>query len=141
LGGLSYRYYLAPLHAINSVAVLPLVYAGPQDDGDQEYLVAGMTSALITELSRLGVPKVISETSVTRYKGVKKPLPDIARELGADVLFEGTVLHEGNTLRINAQLIDARTDKHIWARAYQREVHGILQLQEDMATDIASEIR
>lgn len=138
LSGLTYRYVRSPPQRIASVAVLPLVYAG---DGDQDYLADGMTSALITELARRGVPNVISETSVMRYKGVKKPLPSIARELGADVLVEGSVLREGNTVRVNAQLIDARSDKHIWARSYQQELQSILALQDEIAGAIVREIR
>jgi TolB-like protein/DNA-binding winged helix-turn-helix (wHTH) protein/tetratricopeptide (TPR) repeat protein len=126
---------------VDSVAVLPLVYAGPQADGDHEYLADGLTSALITELARLGVPNVISETSVMRYKGAKKPLPTIARELGADVLVEGSVVREGNVVRVNAQLIDARSDKHIWARSYQQEMRSVLELQDEIARAIVMEIR
>ena len=141
LGGLAHSYMWAPAPTIDSIAVLPLVYAGPQVEGDQEYLADGMTSALITELARLGVPNVISETSVMQYKGVSKPLPTIARELGAEVLVEGSVLREGNTVRVNAQLIDARSDKHIWARSYHREMDSILELQDQLATAIVREIR
>jgi TolB-like protein/DNA-binding winged helix-turn-helix (wHTH) protein/Tfp pilus assembly protein PilF len=141
LGGVAYRYLRAPARTVESVAVLPLVYAGPPGEGDQEYLADGITSALITELARLGVPNVISETSVMQYKGVRKPLPAIASDLGADVLVEGSVLREGSTVRVNAQLIDARTDKHIWAQSYQREMGSILELQSDIAKAIVREVR
>jgi TolB-like protein/DNA-binding winged helix-turn-helix (wHTH) protein/Tfp pilus assembly protein PilF len=142
LAGLSYRYAGTPSEGIDSIAVLPLVYAGPQSAGDQEHLADGLTSALITELARLGVPNVISETSVMRYKGVaNKPLPVIARELGADVLVEGSVQREGNIVRVNAQLIDARSDRHMWAQTYQQEMHSILALQDKIASAIVREIR
>jgi TolB-like protein/DNA-binding winged helix-turn-helix (wHTH) protein/Tfp pilus assembly protein PilF len=141
LMGLSYRYIRAPTQTVDSIAVLPLVYSGPQAEGDQEYLADGITSALITELASLGVPNVISETSVMRYRGGQKPLPVIARELGADLLVEGSVLREGSTVRVNAQLIDARSDRHIWARSYQREMDSILELQGEIARAIVREIR
>lgn len=140
-GVLSFLYIRPPARRVESIAVLPLVYAGPQNEQDQEYLADGLTSALITELARLGVPSVISETSVMRYKNAGKPLPAIARELGADVLVEGSVLREGNTVRVNAQLIDARSDTHLWAQSYQREMRSILQLQEEIAGAIVREIQ
>jgi TolB-like protein/DNA-binding winged helix-turn-helix (wHTH) protein/tetratricopeptide (TPR) repeat protein len=140
-GGLSYFYTRASPEPVESIAVLPLVYAGPQTDGDQEYLADGLTSALITELARLGVPSVISETSILQYKGVRKPLPEIARELGADILVEGSVQREGNTVRVNAQLIDAGSDRHLWAQSYQQEMTSILQLQSEIAGAIVREIR
>lgn len=140
LAGVSYRSFV-PAHTARSIAVLPLVYSGPSGEGDQEFLADGLTSALITELVGLGVPNVISETSVMRYKGVRKPLPEIARELGADILVEGTVMREGSTVRINAQLIDARSDRHLWARSYQQELHSILALQDEVARAIVQEVR
>jgi TolB-like protein/DNA-binding winged helix-turn-helix (wHTH) protein/Flp pilus assembly protein TadD len=125
----------------DSVAVLPLVYVAAEGERDQEYLADGLTSALITELARLGVPNVISETSVMQYKAARKPLPEIARELGAQIIVEGSVLREGNTVRVNAQLIDARHDRHLWARSYQREMDSLLALQDEIASAIVQEIR
>lgn len=139
-GVLWYRSTRAPADAFESIAVLPLVYAGPEGE-DQQYLADGLTSALITELARLGVPNVISETSVMQYRDIRKPLPEIGRELGADVLVEGSVTREGDTVRVNAQLIDARTDTHLWARTYQREMDSLLDLQNEIATAIVREVR
>lgn len=140
LGGLWYRYGRSST-TIDSIAVLPLVYSGPQRDGDQECLADGLTSALITELGRLGVPNVISETSVMQYKRARKSSPVIARELGADALVEGTVAREGNTVRVNAQLIDARHDRHLWAQTYVRQMEGILELQDQIARAIVRELQ
>jgi TolB-like protein/Tfp pilus assembly protein PilF len=140
LAGLASYYVARAPPPIDSVAVLPLVYVGAGEQ-DQEYLADGLTSALITELARLGVPNVISETSVMQYKAARKPLPEIARELGAQILVEGSVLREGNTVRVNAQLIDARSDRHIWARSYQREMDSLLELQDEIASAVVQEIR
>lgn len=142
LAGLSFSHGRAPAHPVDTIAVLPFVYAGPRVEPEgQEYLADGLTSALITELARLGVPNVISETSVMRYKAARKPLPAIGRELGADILLEGSVLREGDTVRVNAQLIDARSDKHLWARSYEQHMGSILQLQNEVAAAIAGELR
>ncbi|MFQ5754201.1 MAG: tetratricopeptide repeat protein, partial [bacterium] len=124
---------------INSIAVLPLVNLS--DDPEQEYFTDGMTDALITELSRIRALKVISRTSVMRYKVSKKPLPKIARELGVDVVVEGTVLWDGEKVRISAQLVDATTDKHLWADNYVRELKNILTLHSEVARTIAREIK
>lgn len=124
---------------INSIAVLPL--DNLMNDPEQDYFVDGMHEALITELSRISALKVISRTSTMQYKGVKKALPEIARELGVDGVVEGSVLREGNEVRITVQLIHGPRDRHLWAENYQRELHGILALQKDVAQAIANEIR
>jgi len=121
-----------------SLAVLPLENMGR--DLDQEYFADGMTEALITELSKISALRVISRTSAMQYKGVKKPLPQIARELNVDALIEGSVLREGDQVRITVQLIQGTTDKHLWAESYQRELRGVLVLQSEMARSIAREI-
>jgi TolB-like protein/Flp pilus assembly protein TadD len=121
-----------------SLAVLPLENMG--QDPDQEYFADGMTEALITELSKISALRVISRTSAMQYKGVKKPLPQIARELNVDALIEGSVLREGDQVRITVQLIQGTTDKHLWAESYQRELRGVLVLQSEMARAIAREI-
>jgi TolB-like protein len=124
---------------IESIAVLPL--ENLSGDPNQEYFVDGMTDALITELSKIGALHVISRTSVMRYKGVRKSLPEIARELDVDAIVEGTVLRDGNQVRITAQLIHASTDRHLWADQYDRERRDILVLHSDVAQAIAREIR
>ena len=124
---------------IHSIAVLPL--ENLSRDPEQEYFSDGMHEALIAELSKITALKVISRTSAMQYKGVKKPVPQIARELGVDGLIEGSVLREGEQVRITVQLIHGSTDKHLWAESYQRELRGILALQSEVARAIAGQIR
>jgi serine/threonine-protein kinase len=124
---------------IRSLAVLPL--ANLSGDPQQEYFADGMTEELITNLSKISALKVISRTSVMRYKRSNKPLPEIARELNVDGIIEGSVLSIGNQVRVTAQLIRARTDQHIWADSYQRDVRDVLALQAELARDIARRVR
>jgi len=124
---------------VRSLAVLPL--QNLSGDPTQEYFADGMTDELITELAELGSVRVISRTSVMQYKGAQKPLRQIANELGVDAILEGSVLRSGQHVRVTAQLIDATTDQHIWARTYDRELGDVLLLQNDMAGSIAKEIR
>jgi len=124
---------------IRSLAVLPL--QNLSGDAAQEYFADGMTEELITELSRIHALKVISHTSVTEYKGTKKHLPQIARELGVDGILEGSIVREGDQVRVTVQLLDGPNDRHIWSEDYQREVRGILTLQREMAQAIAHQIR
>jgi TolB-like protein/DNA-binding winged helix-turn-helix (wHTH) protein/Flp pilus assembly protein TadD len=121
-----------------SLAVLPLDNVGA--DPKQEYFADGMTEELITQLSKLGAPRVISHTSVMQYKGSKKSLRQIADELHVDAVVEGAVQLDGNRVRITAQLINGTTDQHIWAETYDRELGDVLLLQSDVATDIAKQI-
>ena len=124
---------------IHSLAVLPL--RNLSGDLSQDYFADGMTEELITELSRLSSLRVISRTSVMRYKGSNKPLPEIARELGVEGIIEGSVLRSGNRVRITAQLIYAPQDKNIWAQSYERDLEDMLALQSTVASTIADEIR
>jgi TolB-like protein/DNA-binding winged helix-turn-helix (wHTH) protein/Tfp pilus assembly protein PilF len=124
---------------VRSLAVLPL--QNLSGDPTQEYFADGMTEELITELAELGSVRVISRTSVMQYKGGQKPLRQIASELGVDAILEGSVQRSGQHVRVTAQLIDAATDQHIWARSYDRELGDVLLLQSDMAGSIAQEIR
>jgi TolB-like protein/DNA-binding winged helix-turn-helix (wHTH) protein len=124
--------------AIASVAVLPL--RNLSRDPDQEYFSDGMTDELITDLAKVGRLRVISHTSVQRYKESKQSLPEIARELGVDAVIEGTVMRSGDRVRITAQLIDARTDQHLWAEEYERDFRDILNLQSEVAREIASQV-
>jgi tetratricopeptide (TPR) repeat protein len=100
-----------------------------------------MTDALITELSRISALKVISRTSVMPYKGAGKSLRQIAGELGVDGVIEGSVLHDGDQVRIAVQLIQGATDRQLWSDSYQREVGSVLALQNDVARAVAREIR
>ncbi len=124
---------------ITSLAVLPL--ENMLGDAEQDYFVEGMHEALITELSKIGALKVISRTSAMRYKGTDKSVPEIARELGVDALIEGSVLRAGSTVRVTAQLIEAATDRHLWAESYERDLRDILALQSEVARAIAREIK
>jgi TolB-like protein/DNA-binding winged helix-turn-helix (wHTH) protein/Tfp pilus assembly protein PilF len=126
-------------YRIESLAVLPL--HNLSNDPDQEYFGDGMTDQLITDLAKFGGLRIISHTSVERYKGTQKPLPEIARELGVDAVVEGTVTRSGDRVRITAQLIDARTDAHLWAETYQRDMRDVLALQGELSRDIAEEVR
>jgi eukaryotic-like serine/threonine-protein kinase len=124
---------------IRSIAVLPL--ANLSGDPEQEYFSDGMTEALIADLARISALRVISRTSVMQYKGTHKSMPEIARELNVDAVVEGSVMRSGQQVRITAQLIEARSDKHVWANSYTRELRDILMLQSDVARAIADEIK
>ncbi len=125
--------------AIRSLAVLPL--ENLSGDPTQEYFADGMTDALITNLAKLGALRVISRTSVMKYKGVKRPLPEIGRELNVDALLEGTVTPSGGRVRIDAQLVQAANDRHVWAESYERDLKDVLSLQDEVARDIANRIQ
>jgi TolB-like protein/DNA-binding winged helix-turn-helix (wHTH) protein/Tfp pilus assembly protein PilF len=124
---------------IHSIAVLPFVNLS--GDPEQEYFSDGMTDQLITELSKIGALRVIARTSVMRYKGTKKPLPEIAKELNVDAVVEASVLRSGNRVRINAQLVDASTQRNLWAQTYDRQLGDILSLHSEVARAIVRQIR
>jgi TolB-like protein/DNA-binding winged helix-turn-helix (wHTH) protein/Tfp pilus assembly protein PilF len=127
-----------PSTAIGSLAVLPLLDLSAAHD--REYFADGMTEALITQLSRLPDLKVISRTSAMTYKGSSQTLPDIARRLGVDAVVEGSVAVEGDRVRVTAQLIDARSDRHLWAENYERSLDETLALQAELARAIAQQV-
>jgi TolB-like protein len=124
--------------AIRSIAVIPL--ANFSGDLSQEYFADGMTEELITQLSKIGALRVISRTSVMQYKATKKPLPQIARELGVDGIIEGSVERDGEQVRVTVQLLDGPNDRHLWAESYQRELRSILALQSEVAQAVAQEV-
>ena len=124
---------------ITSLAVLPL--ANLSGDPSQEYFADGMTEALITDLSKIRALKVISRTSVMRYRGTNKPIPEIARELGVNSIIEGSVQRSGKRVRITAQLINAATDTHMWADNFDRDMRDVLTMQSEVARAIAQQIR
>jgi len=124
---------------IRSLAVLPLDNLSA--DTSQNYFADGMTDELITDLAQISALRVISRTSVMTYKGARKPLPQIARELNVDAVVEGTVLRSGDQVRITAQLIDASTDKHLWSQSYEGDLRDTLALQNSVARAIADQIR
>jgi TolB-like protein/Flp pilus assembly protein TadD len=138
---LRHRLFPAPVPAapvIRSLAVLPL--ENLSHDPQQEYFADGMTDELITNLAKIGALHVISRTSVMPYKGRRASAPEIARELNVDALIEGTVLRAGDRVRITAQLIDARSDRHLWAQAYEGNLRDVLALQDNVAQDIANKV-
>jgi TolB-like protein/lipoprotein NlpI len=126
-------------HKIQSLAVLPL--DDHSGESKQEYFADGMTEALITNLAKIKALRVISRTSVMQYKGARKSLPRIARELNVDAVVEGSVLRSGDRIRIAVQIIDATTDQHLWAESYERDLRDILSLQSEIARQVANEVR
>jgi len=124
---------------VRALAVLPL--ANLSGDGSQDLFADGMTEALITDLARVKGLDVISRTSVMQYRNSTKRLPEIARELGVDAVVEGSVLRAGDRVRISAQLIEAATDRHLWAEEYERDLRDVLSLQREVARAIAHEVR
>ena len=124
---------------IRSIAVLPL--ENLSGDPSQEYFADGMTEELIGKLAQIGSLRVISRTSVMRYKAGGKSLPEIARELNVDAVLEGTVQRSEGRVRVTAKLIHAATDSLLWARDYERDLTDVLKLQSDVARAVADEIR
>jgi RNA polymerase sigma-70 factor (ECF subfamily) len=122
------------------VAVLPLQNFSANKT-DTDYMVDGMTEVLIAELAKNRSLRVVSRTTVMQFKDSRSPIRQIARELGADAIIEGSVLFAGSSARITAQLIRAETDEHRWAESYQREVRDVLALQSEVARAIAEEIK
>src|SRR5215469_6979835 len=127
-----------PIH-IESLAVLPL--ENLSKDPEQEYFADGMTDALITDLAKIHALRVISRTSVMRYKGRRPSVSDLARDLNVDAIVEGTVMRAGDRVMITAQLIEAPRDRHLWADSYERDLRDVVALQDDVAKAIAGEIK
>jgi len=122
-----------------SIAVLPL--NNMSQDAGQEYVADGMTEALIAELARIRSLRVISRTSVMRFKDTTQPIPEIAAALGVSTIIEGSVTQVGGRVRVTAQLIDAKTDEHLWAQSYERDMSDVLALQSEVARAIANEVK
>src|SRR5262245_6397430 len=136
IGGVRQRAAVSP--RIAALAVLPLEQLST--DPDQQYFADGLTDALITDLAKMGSTRITSRTSVMQYRGTKKTIKEIGRELNVDAVIEGTVTYAGSRVRVTAQLIQVSTDMHLWADAYERDVSAILDLQRSLATDIARRI-
>lgn len=137
---IAFLFWRRPPHQgpIRSIAVLPLVnYSG---DPKQDYFADGMTENLIAELGRISSLRVISRTSSMTYKGTQKTIPQIAHELSVDAVVEGSVERSGDRVRITTQLIDARSDQHLWAQTYDRDMTDTLQLQSEVARAISDQI-
>jgi TolB-like protein/DNA-binding winged helix-turn-helix (wHTH) protein/Tfp pilus assembly protein PilF len=128
-----------PAAPIRSLAVLPL--QNLSGNPNEEYFADGMTDELITELARIPGLRVVSRTSVMQDKGARKSLAQIARELGVDAIVEGSVVRSGDRARITAQLIDTRSDKHLWAQTFEGPLGDILSLQDSVAREISLQTR
>lgn len=124
---------------IVSIAVLPLAIFN--NDPEKEYLADGMTASLITELSKIEALRVISRTSIQKYKGNAMSLPDIARELNVTAVIEGSVLSVGDKVRVSASLIPAERDSAVWSQSYDRDIGDVLALQSEIARTIAGQVR
>jgi TolB-like protein/DNA-binding winged helix-turn-helix (wHTH) protein/Tfp pilus assembly protein PilF len=123
---------------VRSIVVLP--FANMSSDPEQDYFADGMTEALTTDLAKIKSLRVISRTSAMHFKGTKQPLPEIARQLGADAVIEGAVVRKDEKIRVTTQLIDGTTDHHIWAETYERNQADILALQSDISRAIARQV-
>ena len=126
---------------IHSLAVLPL--ENRSGDPDQDYFADGMTDELITDLAKISALRVISHTSIMRFKNTNKPLPEIASSLHVDALVEGSIQRSGQRVKVNARLIRATDsqEQQVWARSYERNSSDVLTLQTELATAIADEVR
>src|SRR5256884_416898 len=140
---ISYVFFFQAEDGIRDVAVTGVQTCALPICGDpaQEYFTDGMTDALVTELAQISSLRVISRTSVMRYKGTRKPLPDIAKELNVDGIVEGSVVQSAERVRVNAQLIEAATDRHLWASMYERSPGDVVILQSEVARAIAKAIQ
>jgi TolB-like protein/DNA-binding winged helix-turn-helix (wHTH) protein/Tfp pilus assembly protein PilF len=124
---------------VHSLAILPL--ENLSGDPEQEYFADGMTDELITYLSKISALRVISRTSVMRYRNAQKPMAQIGKELGVDAVIEGTVVRSGDKIRITVKLVHTPTDRHLWSEEYTRDFRDVLLLQSEVARDIARQIR
>lgn len=129
----------SPSTQIGSLAVIPL--ENLSGDKTQEFFADGMTDELITDLAQNSNLRVISRTSVMRYKGTRKPLPEMAKELGVDAIIEGTMEKSGNRIRVRAQLIRASDDRHLWAESFERDLADVLGLESEVASSIARQVQ
>lgn len=135
------QYVMEPgsVPAVSALAVLPL--ANLSGNPDEEYFADGMTEALISSLANVSALRVVSRTSVMRFKDTGRSLPAIAAELDVDVIVEGSVIRDGDKIRITAQLIDAASDQHLWAESYERDFDDVFVLQSEIARTITDEIQ
>jgi TolB-like protein/DNA-binding winged helix-turn-helix (wHTH) protein/Tfp pilus assembly protein PilF len=128
-----------PKQNIQALAVLPL--ANLSGDTEQEFFADGMTEALITELGKISGPRVISRQSIMEYKGSKKSLREIARELNVDAVLEGAVARSGDRVKVTVHLAQASPERQLWAQEYDRSIRDVLSLQDEIARAVADEIQ
>jgi TolB-like protein/DNA-binding winged helix-turn-helix (wHTH) protein/Tfp pilus assembly protein PilF len=124
---------------IQALAVIP--FANLSGDPEQEYFADGMTEEIITKLGEVSAPRVISRQSIMQYKGSKKPLQEIARELNVDAVLEGAVERSGSRVRVRIHLDQVSPEGQLWAKQYDRDIHDVLQVQDEIARTVADEIR
>jgi TolB-like protein len=122
-----------------SLAVLPLNSFSP-DPGD-EYFADSMTEALVADLAKIEGLRVISRTSTMRYKAIHKSIPEIAHELNVHLIVEGSIVKTRDRVRVTAQLIDGKSDEHVWAGSHDRTIDDLLALQAELASAIAQQVR
>lgn len=125
--------------SIRSLAVLP--FRNLSGNSEQEYFADGMTDQLITELGTISALRVVSRTSVMRFKDTHQEIPSIAKELQVDAVVQGSILRSSDRVRITVQLTEAKTDENVWAQSYERDLRDVVKLQGDVATAIARQIR
>ncbi len=130
---------VAPARGVTSIAVLPL--ENLSGDPAQEYFSDGMTEELIASLAQVRALRIISRTSVMRFKGQRRSIAEIARELNVDAVVEGSVRRAGERVRITVQLIEAATERHLWAKSYERDLTEVLAMQGEVAAAIVAEIQ
>ena len=128
-----------PKFNVKSIAVLPI--RNLSGDPSQEYFSDSLTDELITQLAKRSTLRVVSAASVMRFKKTNASVPEIARDLKVDAFVEGSVLRTGESVRITAQLIDAATDRHIWAEDYHGEAQDIMVLQNNIASAIVNKVQ
>ena len=131
--------FSTPPANIQSIAVLP--FSNLSGDPSQDYFADAMTEELTSDLGNIAALRVISRTSTMHYKKTPKTTPEIARELNVDGVIEGSVLRSGDRVRITAQLINARTDRHLWSESYERDLKDVLALQSEIAHSIVGQVR
>jgi TolB-like protein/DNA-binding winged helix-turn-helix (wHTH) protein/Tfp pilus assembly protein PilF len=124
---------------IQSLAVLPL--ENLTGDSSQDYFADGMTEALITDLAKISAIRVMSRSSVMKYKSARKPVPEIGSELNVDAVLTGSVVHSGERVRINVQLVHATTGRNLWANSYERDLRDVLALPREVVRDVVGKVR
>src|ERR1043166_2496086 len=131
-----------PRSIINAKSIAVLPFENLSSDKENAYFTDGVQDEILTDLSRIGDLKVISRTSVMQYKsGLARNLREIAQQLGVAHVVEGSVQRSGNRVRVNAQLVDARTDAHLWAQTYDRDLSDVFAIQSEIAKAIAEQLQ
>lgn len=137
--GLSVRFAGIGRGSLSSLAVLPVVDLS--NDPENAYLAEGIHDAIVSDLAGIESLRVTSRTSMLRYRGTTEPIPEIARDLGVDAVLETTLLRDGERVSVTAQLIDGRSDDHIWSERYELEMTDLLRLRVEIAARVARELR